>query len=154
DLVPDREHGRDHGLSVFSPRRAYIPRPVRWQRSRCESGAVPQLRCPFSKRDEPGRLHLADELSPRRKGGSRGAAAGPPPSARCGGVAMKIGRFAGAAALAVLVLAAPAGARHGTVPQRIVSLSPTATEDLFAIGAGKQVVAVDNQSNYPAGAPK
>jgi iron complex transport system substrate-binding protein len=39
-------------------------------------------------------------------------------------------------------------------PQRIVSLSPTATEMLFAIDAGKQVVAVDDQSNYPAGAPK
>jgi iron complex transport system substrate-binding protein len=38
-------------------------------------------------------------------------------------------------------------------PQRIVSLSPTATEMLFAIGAGKQVVAVDDQSNYPATAP-
>jgi iron complex transport system substrate-binding protein len=34
-----------------------------------------------------------------------------------------------------------------------VSLSPTATETLFAIGAGPQVVAVDNQSNYPANAP-
>jgi iron complex transport system substrate-binding protein len=39
-------------------------------------------------------------------------------------------------------------------PKRIVSLSPTATEDLFAIGAGPQVVAVDDQSNYPANAPK
>jgi iron complex transport system substrate-binding protein len=39
-------------------------------------------------------------------------------------------------------------------PVRIVSLSPTATEDLFAIGAGKQVVAVDDQSNYPPNAPK
>jgi iron complex transport system substrate-binding protein len=38
-------------------------------------------------------------------------------------------------------------------PQRIVSLSPTATEMLFAIGAGKQVIAVDDQSNYPASAP-
>ena len=38
-------------------------------------------------------------------------------------------------------------------PGRIVSLSPTATEMLFAIGAGKQVVAVDDQSNYPASAP-
>jgi iron complex transport system substrate-binding protein len=38
-------------------------------------------------------------------------------------------------------------------PERIVSLSPTATEMLFAIGAGKQVVAVDDQSNYPANAP-
>jgi iron complex transport system substrate-binding protein len=35
-----------------------------------------------------------------------------------------------------------------------VSLSPTATEDLFAIGAGKQVVAVDNQSDYPKSAPR
>jgi iron complex transport system substrate-binding protein len=38
-------------------------------------------------------------------------------------------------------------------PERIVSLSPTATEMLFAIGAGDQVVAVDDQSNYPADAP-
>ncbi|MGW0519788.1 ABC transporter substrate-binding protein [Crossiella sp. NPDC003009] len=39
-------------------------------------------------------------------------------------------------------------------PERIVSLNPTATESLFAIGAGKQVVAVDDQSNFPAEAPK
>ena len=38
-------------------------------------------------------------------------------------------------------------------PERIVSVSPTATEDLFAIGAGPQVVAVDDQSNHPADAP-
>jgi iron complex transport system substrate-binding protein len=38
-------------------------------------------------------------------------------------------------------------------PQRIVSLSPTATEMLFAIGAGDQVVAVDDQSDFPAGVP-
>jgi iron complex transport system substrate-binding protein len=36
---------------------------------------------------------------------------------------------------------------------RIVSLSPTATESLFAIGAGDEVVAVDDQSNYPPAAP-
>jgi iron complex transport system substrate-binding protein len=35
-------------------------------------------------------------------------------------------------------------------PQAIVSLSPTATEMLFAIGAGDQVIAVDDMSNYPA----
>ena len=35
-------------------------------------------------------------------------------------------------------------------PMRIVSLSPTATEMLYAIGAGTQVVAVDDYSNYPA----
>jgi iron complex transport system substrate-binding protein len=69
-------------------------------------------------------------------------------------------RFAGAASLAALVLFiafAPrpeaADARHAASPTRIISLSPTATEDLFAIGAGKQVVAVDNQSNYPKNAP-
>ena len=39
-------------------------------------------------------------------------------------------------------------------PRRIVSLSPTATETLFAIGAGPQLVAVDNQSDYPRAAPK
>jgi cobalamin transport system substrate-binding protein len=39
-------------------------------------------------------------------------------------------------------------------PTKIVSLSPTVTEMLFAIGAGPQVVAVDDQSNYPTNAPK
>ncbi len=40
-----------------------------------------------------------------------------------------------------------------SAPQRIVSLSPTSTEILFAIGAGDQVVAVDAFSNYPPEAP-
>jgi iron complex transport system substrate-binding protein len=35
-------------------------------------------------------------------------------------------------------------------PTRIISLSPTATEMLYAIGAGPQVVAVDEYSNHPA----
>ena len=39
-------------------------------------------------------------------------------------------------------------------PRRIVSLSPTATETLFAIGAGRQVVAVDDQSDFPKSAPR
>ncbi len=38
-------------------------------------------------------------------------------------------------------------------PERIVSLSSVATEVLYAIGAGDQVVAVDDQSNYPDQAP-
>jgi iron complex transport system substrate-binding protein len=38
--------------------------------------------------------------------------------------------------------------------KRIVSMSPTATEMLFAIGAGGQVVAVDSNSNYPRQAPR
>lgn len=49
-------------------------------------------------------------------------------------------------------------ASNGTVtikakPDRIVSLSPTATEDLYAVGAGPQVVAVDSYSDYPPNAP-
>jgi iron complex transport system substrate-binding protein len=50
----------------------------------------------------------------------------------------------------------PAGTIHlHKAPRRIVSLSPTATEDLYAIGAGKQVIAVDDDSNYPKkGLPK
>lgn len=40
-----------------------------------------------------------------------------------------------------------------TAPKAIVSLSATATEMLFAIGAGTQVKAVDDQSNFPAEAP-
>ena len=39
-------------------------------------------------------------------------------------------------------------------PRKIVSLSATATEMLFAIDAGEQVVAVDSTSNFPAEAPK
>ncbi|GID30055.1 ABC transporter substrate-binding protein [Paractinoplanes brasiliensis] len=39
-------------------------------------------------------------------------------------------------------------------PEKIVSLSSTATEVLFAIGAGPQVTAVDDQSTYPADAPR
>jgi iron complex transport system substrate-binding protein len=39
-------------------------------------------------------------------------------------------------------------------PVAIVSLSATATEMLFAMNAGSQVIAVDDQSNFPAEAPK
>jgi iron complex transport system substrate-binding protein len=39
-------------------------------------------------------------------------------------------------------------------PTRIVSLSATATETLFAIGAGRRVVAVDDQSDYPKNTPR
>jgi iron complex transport system substrate-binding protein len=49
-------------------------------------------------------------------------------------------------------------AGNGTVriaerPESIISLSATATEMLFAVGAGEQVEAVDDTSNYPPEAP-
>ena len=62
-----------------------------------------------------------------------------------------------AAALVVVSLSAAAHQRthvEAPLPHRIISLSPTVTEDLFAIGAGKQVVAVDQDSNYPQRAPR
>ena len=68
--------------------------------------------------------------------------------------------LATAASLVVLALVGPlnAAASSGAltpVNMCIVSLSPTATETLFAVGAGKQVEAVDTDSNYPTtGLPK
>jgi iron complex transport system substrate-binding protein len=38
-------------------------------------------------------------------------------------------------------------------PKKIISLSPSATEILFSIGADKQVLLVDSLSNYPKRAP-
>jgi cobalamin transport system substrate-binding protein len=67
------------------------------------------------------------------------------------------------AALAAIVLLAACGddnqaaddapqvpsAATTPAPSKIVSLSPTGTEMLFAIGAGGQVLAIDDQSDYP-----
>lgn len=53
----------------------------------------------------------------------------------------------------VTVQAANGAVEINAMPTTIVSLSPSATENLFAIGAGGQVVAVDDQSTYPEDAP-
>jgi iron complex transport system substrate-binding protein len=63
------------------------------------------------------------------------------------------------ALVAALVLVSFWTASSGAASQalkyhRIISLSPTVTEDLFKIGAGKQVIAVDQDSTYPASAPR
>lgn len=50
----------------------------------------------------------------------------------------------------------PKGAPEATIeqrPERIVSLSPSVTEVLYAVGAGEQVVAADEYSTYPEQAP-
>ncbi|MBI4933518.1 MAG: ABC transporter substrate-binding protein [Actinobacteria bacterium] len=75
---------------------------------------------------------------------------GPPES---GGFSVK--RFTSIAALTAFMLTAAACGDDSTTSSssndlKIVSLSPTATEMLFAIGAGPQIIAVDDQSNYPA----
>jgi iron complex transport system substrate-binding protein len=53
----------------------------------------------------------------------------------------------------VTVTAANGAVTIKGMPRRIVSLDPTATEDLYAVGAGTQVVAVDQDSDYPPGVP-
>jgi iron complex transport system substrate-binding protein len=47
----------------------------------------------------------------------------------------------------------PAHSATSNYPTRIISLSPSATEILYAIGAGPQVIAVDDNSNFPKSAP-
>src|SRR6202035_1820650 len=54
----------------------------------------------------------------------------------------------------VTVQAANGRVRGGARPAAIVSLSPTLTEMLYAIGAGGQVKAVDEDSDYPPQAPR
>src|ERR1700753_3991785 len=61
---------------------------------------------------------------------------------------------ASAATFPVTVKAGNGEVTLKSYPARIVSLSPTTTEDLYAVGAGSQVVAVDQDSDYPAGVPK
>ncbi|MGH9250228.1 MAG: ABC transporter substrate-binding protein, partial [Acidimicrobiales bacterium] len=57
------------------------------------------------------------------------------------------------AAFPVVVTAENGDVELTAQPQRIVSLSPSLTELLFAIEAGDQVVAVDQYSDFPAGTP-
>jgi iron complex transport system substrate-binding protein len=75
-------------------------------------------------------------------------------AASAGAASASPGAPAAAAAFPVTVKAANGAVTIKAEPTRIVSLSPTSTEDLYAVGAGKQVVAVDADSNYPAGVPK
>ncbi len=66
--------------------------------------------------------------------------------------------FLAVLATALVAVSLSAAASHrlakAHVYHRIISLSPTVTEDLFAIGAGKRVIAVDQDSNYPSRAPR
>jgi iron complex transport system substrate-binding protein len=70
-----------------------------------------------------------------------------------GGSAARSTAGSSAAAYPVTLHAANGGVTISRRPAAIVSLSPTATEMLFAIGAGDQVKAVDKNSDYPAQAP-
>ena len=66
---------------------------------------------------------------------------------------MKYYRVATTFALSTLLILGGNVPAHAALPQRIISLSPSATESLFAMGAGPQVIAVDDLSNFPTSAP-
>ena len=59
-----------------------------------------------------------------------------------------------ASSFPVTVTAANGSVHLDKRPGAILSLSPTATEMLYAIGAGPQVKGVDNDSNFPPQAPR
>lgn len=61
---------------------------------------------------------------------------------------------AGQSAFPVKITTATGVVRIPSRPDRIISLSPTATEMLYSIGAGRQVKAVDDDSDYPSQAPR
>jgi iron complex transport system substrate-binding protein len=82
-----------------------------------------------------------------------GSSASSPASASASGASSASGT-APAAAFPVTVKAGNGAVTIKSDPTRIVSLSPTTTEDLYAVGAGSQVVAVDDDSDYPARVPK
>jgi iron complex transport system substrate-binding protein len=75
-------------------------------------------------------------------------------AAACAQESNELGASSGAKSFPVTIAAANGAVTVPRRPSRIVSLSPTATEMLYAIGAGDQVIAVDDRSNYPEGAPK
>jgi iron complex transport system substrate-binding protein len=84
-------------------------------------------------------------------------------AAACGGTtaASNSGATSGASpaagagqAFPVSIAAANGKVKVASRPAAIVSLSPTATEMLYAIGAGSQVKAVDSLSDYPPQAPR
>ncbi|MFO7279241.1 MAG: ABC transporter substrate-binding protein [Thermoanaerobacterales bacterium] len=78
---------------------------------------------------------------------------------------MRAKRTFGVVSLAVAALLAACGdgssdaegasapAEEADAPERIVSVSPSLTETLYAVGAGDQVVAVDEYSTWPEDAP-
>jgi iron complex transport system substrate-binding protein len=68
---------------------------------------------------------------------------------------MKFKKVGGLATAALLLSLVPniSTAYAAPTPQRVISLSPSATEILFGIGAGSQVIAVDDNSDFPLNAP-
>jgi iron complex transport system substrate-binding protein len=86
--------------------------------------------------------------------GQTGTTSGPAPTAPDRTATAQTGTATADAAFPVTVEAANGRITIEKKPERIVSLSASHTETLFAIGAGPQVVAADEQSNHPPEAPR
>src|SRR6266480_4241031 len=91
-----------------------------------------------------------------RNGDAPGGGMSPAACAACGGSQPTTPAASPAAggSFPATVSAANGAVHIGSRPTAIISLSPTSTEMLYAIGAGGQVKAVDNDSDYPPQAPK
>ena len=76
-----------------------------------------------------------------------------PATAACSSSTAASTAAATSATFPVTLHAANGTVHIATKPKAVISLSPTATEMLWAIGAAKQVKAVDNDSDYPPGVP-
>jgi iron complex transport system substrate-binding protein len=81
------------------------------------------------------------------------AACGSSQATSSGTASPAAGNGAASSSFPATVTAANGAVRIGSRPTAIISLSPTATEMLYAIGAGSQVKAVDADSDYPPQAP-
>ena len=85
---------------------------------------------------------------------SSGAASSADPAASGSASASSSVSSSAQATFPATVAAANGQIMIATKPKAIVSLSPSLTEMLYAVGAGSQVKAVDKQSNSPAEAPR
>src|SRR4051794_40877558 len=147
-----------------------IAESTEWAR---KFGAIPTLsrNCGLPREGErarPGARSVDEPVLEARAVRHPAAPAGTSPELDHQEVPMKTRRLLAGVLVALALLAACGGDDDGTVGaassttstsaapklDHIVSISPTATEILFAIGAGDQVVAGDDQSTDPTHAPE
>ena len=82
------------------------------------------------------------------------AGCGSSPASSAGASSAAASGAAASGAFPVMVMTANGAVHISKRPASIISVSPTATEMLYAIGAGHQVSAVDQDSDYPPQAPR
>jgi iron complex transport system substrate-binding protein len=99
-----------------------------------------------------GRASFADD-GPQRHGGTEDQVSRADLKVGPYGIAGRGNGIAGRGPY-VSAVGSPQSATPPAIPRRIVSLVPSLTEELFAIGAGPQVIAVSNFDSYPEAATR